>query len=619
MDIGAQTLAQLSLENKEAKFITIEMGSKISGYTKEYLDRLCRLNKVSYRIWNNGTLVIELESLLKETHTILLSYEGITFVDKSELTDPTPQVAVNILVPSLNDMNKTGPMIQSAPESIIENENSYGVGSAQPVPRFGGSTFGSKSLAYVGRAIVSDPEHPGESSSPHLSTPHAFIERQITMDEDLPHEEVKKGAVALPEQEIKNEAPAEITVAPDPLIETVAPTPHAIHHSVHVPIAPSSVNKPQLRTEVEVSNTVTHIPVAPYKYARNIIPERPIEEAKKAALKTEKTDKADDWDNMLFGENKNVEAKVELAEPTRPSKADVPSPYRPIKTSIDATPHHDDGMLFPPIKLSTLDNQKNDARQTPLLSQKVMVFAPEAFPGYAPAQALEDNKRESNSTLEAIAPQSEAAVTEVIVSPSPQIMPITSEIARANLFVIPMVPVKSASNAPLLPKQPLPMMRAMPQLPIEEKKNLPMKLQEHHMLAHEAHPLTKSVGFNVAMVTLVASSFVLAGGVLTGDLGSKLNTASYVAGVGQAFRAIPTIVPVNDEPLPTQTLPSVDPNTKTVNMLPFSNDVVVTDGDKPNSVVVQPVFDDGAGKAYQYDIIPEGDSASTSKIGPISK
>ena len=89
MDIGAQTLAQLSLENKEAKYITIEMGSNISGYTKEYLERLCRLNKVIYRIWNNGAFVIELESLLKETHTILLSYEGITFVDKSELSDPT--------------------------------------------------------------------------------------------------------------------------------------------------------------------------------------------------------------------------------------------------------------------------------------------------------------------------------------------------------------------------------------------------------------------------------------------------------------------------------------------------------------------------------------------------
>ena len=46
----------------------------------------------------------------------------------------------------------------------------------------------------------------------------------------------------------------------------------------------------------------------------------------------------------------------------------------------------------------------------------------------------------------------------------------------------------------------------------------------------------------------------------------------------------------------------------------FSNDVVVTDGEKPNSVVVQPVFDDGAGHAYQYDIVPEGDSAPTSNL-----
>ncbi len=603
MDIGAQTLAQLSLENKEAKFITIEMGSKISGYTKEYLERLCRLNKVSYRIWNNGAFVIELESLLKETHTILLSYEGITFVDKSELTDPTPPVVGNILSSVLNDVSKAGSMIQSVPESQNEDENSFGVGSAQPVPRFGGSTFGSKSLAFVGRAVVSDPEHPGQDISLQLSTPHAYVERQITMDEDLPHEEVKQVEVGVAKQEIKKEVPAEINITPTSTAE-IASTLNAIYHSVHIPISPSSIEKPRDEYQAETTpHAVMHIPIAPDKQARIIIPERSIEDTKKAALK------ADDWDNMLFGQDKTVETKVELAENVRPSKADMPSPYRPIKTSVDASEHHDDGMLFPPTKLGAFDSQKNDRSATPRDGQRVMVFAPEAFPGHATAAAHEHNKIEGNVTAQSVVPTSvEPTLPPMVLSTKSQLSAI------ANSPMVPIVPMRPVSKVSLLPKEPLPIMRVMPQLPMEDKKNLPMKSQEHHMLMHEAHPLMKSVGFNVAAVILAASSLVLVGGVLTGDIGGKLNTASYVAGVGQAFGATNTIVPANDVPLPTQTLPPVDSNTKTVNMLPFSNDVVVTDGEKPNSIVVKPVFDDGAGKAYQYDIVPTDDSASSSNI-----
>jgi hypothetical protein len=76
MDTGAKTLAQLSEEGKETKYVTLETGAKISGYTKDYLERLCLLNKVEYRLWSNGNFVIELDSLLRETQAILLSYEG---------------------------------------------------------------------------------------------------------------------------------------------------------------------------------------------------------------------------------------------------------------------------------------------------------------------------------------------------------------------------------------------------------------------------------------------------------------------------------------------------------------------------------------------------------------
>lgn len=603
MDIGAQTLAQLSLENKEAKYITIEMGSKISGYTKEYLERLCRLNKVIYRIWNNGAFVIELESLLKETHTILLSYEGITFVDKSELSDPTEVIVPRILISGQGDIIKAGSKTESITEVKIEDENSYGVGSAQPLPRFGGSTFGSKSLAFVGRAVVSDPEHPGQDIAPKMSTPHAFVERQITMDEDLPKEAVKEVAVSAPEAEIKKAASAEIKIAPVPAAETVTQTPQAIHHSVHIPISPSSVEKPEVETQPETTpHAAIHIPIAPDKQARIIIPERPVEEAKKAALK------ADDWNSMLFGQEKVEEVKVETVEPAVLSKADVPSPYRPIKTSIDATEHHDDGMLFPPMKLDTLNTPQGDTSAVPQAGQKVVVFAPESFPGHSMQAHVDKSVEEKLITTPA--EQMEAKAMEGIIRANPTIAQL-AKIPKSDFSSgrTPGMPMKPATNSSLLPKEPLPLMRVMPQLPSDEKHALPMKAEEHHMLVHEAHPLMKSVGFNAAAVLIVVSSFALAGGMLTGDLGNKLNTASYVAGVGAAFSG-DSGSPEGDTPLPTQALPPTE-NTNSVNMLPFSNDVVVTDGNKPNSVLVQPVFDDGAGKTYQFDIVPT-DTSTTS-------
>lgn len=103
MDIGQKTLGQLSAERNEKKYITLETAAKISGYTKEYLERLCRLGKIEYRLWNNGQYVPELDSLLKETHTILVSFEGIQFVNKDETIEP-PKSPSNV---ALNTVPET--------------------------------------------------------------------------------------------------------------------------------------------------------------------------------------------------------------------------------------------------------------------------------------------------------------------------------------------------------------------------------------------------------------------------------------------------------------------------------------------------------------------------------
>ena len=90
--------------NDEKKYVTLETGSKLSGYTQDYLERLCRLRKVGYRIRHDGQFVIELESLLQETQTILLSYDGIPFVDPGELADPLPEVVGSMLSSALKEV-----------------------------------------------------------------------------------------------------------------------------------------------------------------------------------------------------------------------------------------------------------------------------------------------------------------------------------------------------------------------------------------------------------------------------------------------------------------------------------------------------------------------------------
>lgn len=87
MDSDKKTLAELSGEVKEKKYVTLDTGSKISGYTKDYLDRLCRLNKIEHRLWVKGGFVVELGSLLRETHTLLISDDEISFVHKRELVE----------------------------------------------------------------------------------------------------------------------------------------------------------------------------------------------------------------------------------------------------------------------------------------------------------------------------------------------------------------------------------------------------------------------------------------------------------------------------------------------------------------------------------------------------
>src|SRR3989344_6375020 len=99
MDSDRKTLAELSSEVKEKKYVTLEVGSKISGYAPEYLDRWCRLDKVEHGLLAKGGFALELQSLLRETHTILISDIGIVFVEDKDLV-ALPHVKVGTVPPS---------------------------------------------------------------------------------------------------------------------------------------------------------------------------------------------------------------------------------------------------------------------------------------------------------------------------------------------------------------------------------------------------------------------------------------------------------------------------------------------------------------------------------------
>ncbi len=170
MDVGNKTLSQLSDEAKEKRYVTLDVGAKVSGYTKEYLERLCRLDKVEYRLWNNGQFVIELESLLRETHTILLSYEDIIFVEKSELAPEAPHV-VGVAPLEEKIYTKEEHAFAAAKEASALFSQKTTEGITQSVPTFGEANRAASAFSFVGRAVESDPLHPSLPEEKNIRIP----------------------------------------------------------------------------------------------------------------------------------------------------------------------------------------------------------------------------------------------------------------------------------------------------------------------------------------------------------------------------------------------------------------------------------------------------------------
>lgn len=524
MDTGAKSLAQLSEEGKETKYVTLDTGAKISGYTKDYLERLCLLNKVEYRLWSNGNFVIELDSLLRETQAILLSYEGLTFVDKNELTDPVPQVVGNILSSVLSNASPA-PVVPLS----FEDSPAFKSGIAQSVPTFGKTiSEHATPVSFIGRAVVSDALHPEEK-------------------------------VELKKEPVKIVAAVPVVTPQQPTIE---------------------IKKPE--------EAATHVPIAKFNmsaiHGEALLPAEAAEEKTVAEKVHERipvvaVNSHDDWDKQLLGAHLPIEAthhipvvKVAAGDSTQVVK-------EPEAETVVHAPTHLTVEKAPSLSADSF---------TPPSGQKVVVFSSN--------EVVKETAKEKTPEVATVTETKEIAVEAPALPLDPT--PI-SLIASA-----PHVPLPVPREIPLLTTAPI--LNTPPpktELPIAAQAVLPMVSDEHHLTPYETHPLMRSTGFNMVFAAmLIATSFVSLGGKVLENVSGKLNTAEYVAGVGAALGG----VPATSQAKPADEKDALKKGERA--MLPFSNDVVATSGEKANSIIIRPVFESGEGKAYEYILVPESTS-----------
>lgn len=632
MDVGNKSLAQLSEEAKEKKYVTLETGSKISGYTKDYLERLCRLNKVEYRMWNNGQFVIELESLLSETHTILLSYEDITFVDKAELTDPFPQIVGNVLSAVLRNASNPTPETGSRSDRLFSEK--IAAGTAQDVPNFGNANrVQSRSqipsaFSFVGRAVVSDPLHPEDTKEEEVHVPMSAPQetRVPQMNADPVSANATPASVAAaaaaapaPEKKMSPVQPrgqihlAIQADADDVHVEKKVSTPHAATHIAITADSPRSPKPvvippaaPSIAQEAELLRKVVHLNVSREK------------DTPDAISATTTSPEPDEWDKALLAPAAPPDVVAH--------KEASPSPYHPITTSVDASEHHDPAPLLPP-----LSKDPSAIASAPQPAAPVMMVNPVAVPTPvvaqdAPVLPVLSPVTEMEKPVNAVVPDGVAAAEfhpgipdlgenkrVLVFTPEPN----TDTIAAASKTVAPASGIASSpldmpssatpiakptAAAPSMPAQPVapemrpamaPAMRPKADVKGPIASTLPMVREEHDLMVREDFPLVKNPVFNTVFALFLIAGFGLL--VAGGFLPTTLNSTLYVAGVG----AVDGSLEQNEEQKADAPMVNRDENGL---VLPFSDEIATSTGSVPGSLIIRPVFKDGKGPAYEYTV-----------------
>lgn len=545
-DTGTKTLAQLEEEGKEKKYVTLETGAKISGYTKEYLERLCRLNQVDYRMWNNGQLVIELESLLGATKAILLSYDGINFVDRRELMDPTPQIVGKILADTFAEVSGSRPSIAPGDAKSL----------AQPIPTFLNANRipragegPDEQVSVVGRPVNANRELFGDEREVHIPVADAGT---------------KAAAVSIaPSPSAKSDkAPDGATVAARP---PLPPSPYrpiatSVDASVHHDPAPlfppvgrernagPVVVLPKMAGEEGASAPIPHRGAVHLAIVKEERP--PLVRPASVGVPTREIHTADEWDRLLFHGDSAGDAALHDPAVEHVSQVNTIPPRGP-RFGADGS----SGREIPPVQSAA----------TPASAPRVM-------------SAVPPERRDTPATKKYPA--------------IPVLMPVPHAPARV---------VRGTEHAPALRVMPgrdravaertVPK-RLDPIPPVPASRNLPAAPSEHHLALLEPHPLMKSTGFNAAFLLLAGGMLALAlGGVAVDRVRSLLagSPEEYVASAalpGLTFSGAAG----EEHALSEDTLPA----------LPFSDPVIAVESDDGTTILVQPLFETGAGEVYEY-------------------
>src|SRR3989339_71819 len=458
---------------EEKKYVTLETGSKLSGYTQEYLERLCRLKKVDYRIWNNGQFVIELGSLLRETQTILLSNDGISFVDKGELADPVREVVGSMLSSALKEVTTTVATpevttpVMPIPNTVLaqETETLSGSDNASVAP-----TPGVAQVSPAPASEVPPMSVPVVPPSIPVSSEALVMEKggeqiQQVLAPSIPAvTSVKVAPDSLTSEPMIvrtpiARAPVSIPTPPRPIkintaVENITP-PASVTSPVPVssPVEEMRIPAPQVESNVSVVTEKEVVPITPSLEVHIPVPQVassvkqtvpfgslpggvPVTEE----VVVEQAPAHDEWDAMLFGG-----APVAPDIVPKPTPAPIPEraslvnrEYHPIQTSVDPRPHHDDGPLFPVLNPSGVV-RPDDVQ---VKSAAPVVVAPEQSvpPPFVPTTPTSSPVSESYDSGQRV----------VVYEPKDL---LSNE--RKGESSIPSAPLAaSASSAPLIPKKP---------------------------------------------------------------------------------------------------------------------------------------------------------------------
>ena len=613
MDTGSKTLAQLSEENKETKYVSLDIASHISGYTKDYLERLCRLNKVTYMLGPSGAFVIELESLLRETQAILLSYEGVTFAEKSELTEPVARMGMDTTMLSSASREVDTRVASLTGEKDMDGSphRVFSERATREIPHFAQSEDEEATgnpFSFVGRAVVSDVEPQSakqQKAMPKVAVIQALPEPAKAVEQKLPEKPQEKPQEKL--QEKKIEIPSEKMIIPT--LQTVVPPQEGKPMQVVMPKAepiattlaatlPTAMHI-KVMTEDEAESVTKTIPavfgaqvvLAPFekRSQEEQVKEKPRGNIGVPHAPTKVKVMGDNWDEALLG-NETVKGTTHVL--IKDDKPNISSPYRPIQTSIDREAHDDPAPLFPVIEKKV---------RVPVIDAVVVEVPKVALHAFAetePVSAVAPVVQQPGVVQKTVVFDPVSAVAGASSQKNvPSSVVMSNRIAAVDSVIgVDAIPMKGIPVAAVKREDRIPSKPALAAIPMHE--------EEHHLSIYEAHPLMKSSGFNaVFAVMLLGASFLMLGGTYLQSVGSSLNSATYVAGVGAAL----------DNASLQNAAATTTPESRfrevgtpiSGGVLPFSNDIIATSGEKTNTVIVQPLSRDGsAGKAYEFIVVP---------------